>query len=102
MYADFTDDSALEPWTKLLNACDAKLGVAPPRWLDARDEMVKFLGRGQSVNLVIRILYGAAWSALLREVTERLGRTSSCVDLEDGATTTRPDFLKPDSSPASV
>lgn len=53
LYADLTDDGAVEPWDLVLEACGADLGTGGPEWLAARDETRKLLERGRSVNLVI-------------------------------------------------
>jgi LmbE family N-acetylglucosaminyl deacetylase len=37
--------------SKLLAACNAELGAEAPHWLDVRDKLIRFLERGQSVNL---------------------------------------------------
>ncbi len=53
LYADLTDDRTAKPWDLLLRACGADLGTDAPAWLAARDEVRRFLERGQSVNLVV-------------------------------------------------
>ena len=92
--ADFTHDAKPEPWAKLLAACEADLGIDAPRWLEARDRALTFLQREkpQSVNLVVRVP-GAKWKGLLTNIMHRLDCKIPWIDLEDGATTTRPDFL---------
>lgn len=83
---DLRDDRQATQWELLLAACDADLGTAATRWLEARDEVRRFLGRGQSVNLVVdgrRI----AWSPLIRQLGDELDLRY--VDLENPATITR-------------
>lgn len=94
LWIDFIDDRKPSPWDELLKACDADLGITAPRWLDTRDQALTFLGRDepQSVNLVVRAPR-ARWKGLLTDVMQRLSRRVPWIDLEDGATTTRPDFL---------
>lgn len=88
LYADLTDDSEIAPWDRLLQQCDADLGSSAPAWLKARDQIVRFLKRAQSVNLVVGD--GVAWRGLLehlaRDHLPGLGR----VDLASGATSSRP------------
>ena len=53
LYANLIDDRQPEPWNALLRECGANgLGTDAPAWLEARDEIVELIGRGQSVNLV--------------------------------------------------
>lgn len=94
LYGDFSDDTQAAPWAKLLRACDADLGIDGPRWLAARDHVLRYLQRDQpqSVNLVVRVAR-ARWQGLLTDVMDRLGRRIAKIDLEDGATTTRQHFL---------
>jgi hypothetical protein len=94
LYGDFTDETRSEPWAKLLAACDADLGIDAPRWLAARDQTLTYLERDQpqSVNLVVRVRH-ARWKGLLTDIMDRLDREIPWIDLEDGVTTTRPDFL---------
>ncbi|MDD5320112.1 MAG: toll/interleukin-1 receptor domain-containing protein [Methylococcales bacterium] len=60
LYADLQDDTRPEPWNALLRDCDAEgLGTSAPNWLATRDEIVRFVSRKQSVNLVTS--NGAKW-----------------------------------------
>jgi hypothetical protein len=60
---DLQDDKQADQWRLLLQSCDADLGTTAPDWLAARDAIVRLLGRGESVNLVVR--GEPKWRALL-------------------------------------
>ncbi len=85
LYVDLQDDGDGAPWDLLLKACDADLGVAANDWLAARDEVLRHLGRGESVNLVVRNHDGVAWRPLLAAVGESVPDLAG-VDLDDGKT----------------
>jgi hypothetical protein len=50
---DLLDDSKPEPWDLLLRTCRRDLGTSANEWLVARDGVRQYLGRGESVNLVV-------------------------------------------------
>ena len=54
LWVDMRKDPDPEPWQQLLSCCGANLGVAAPVWLNVRDEIVRYLRRRQSVNLVVQ------------------------------------------------
>lgn len=87
LYADLTDDQAEKPWDLLLRACGADLGTDAPAWLTARDEVRRFLERGQSVNLVV--VGAVAWRELLTDL--RRGELADLVqvNLEKPTTVSR-------------
>ncbi len=87
IYVDLKDDSVAAPWDLLLRACSAELGTEAPAWLSARDEVRRFLERGQSVNLVTD--RGVAWRGLIEDL--RRGELADLVkvDLESGAAASR-------------
>jgi hypothetical protein len=53
VYVDMRDDKNEVAWGKLMKACEADLGTSAPHWLEVRDEVCRFLGRNQSVNLLV-------------------------------------------------
>ena len=85
LYVDLRRDRNPETWDLLLSACGADLGADATQWLDARDEVQRFLSRGQSVNLVI-LGEGVAWRSLV-EGLDLLGM--GIVDLQKGSTASR-------------
>ena len=52
MFVDLCNDRDDAPWDLLLKSCEGQLDVSPTQWLDARDEVARYLQRDQSVNLV--------------------------------------------------
>jgi hypothetical protein len=87
LWLDLQDDSRPEPWAKLLAACNADLGADAPHWLSVRDQVARFLERGQSVNLVIR--GRVQWRALLDHLKAERLPGLALVNLEQGATARR-------------
>jgi TIR domain len=54
LWVNLCDDRNAEQWTLLMDACGADLGAEAPHWLEVRDEIVRYLQRRQSVNLVVK------------------------------------------------
>jgi hypothetical protein len=88
LYANLQDDRQAEPWNALLQQCDAnRLGTTAPAWLAARDDIVRLLERGQSVNLVV---HGEVnWRGLLEHISDVHLPDLAVVNLEDPDTTSR-------------
>lgn len=80
LYVDLRKDRDAEPWDALLRVCGADLGIAVPDWLVARNDVRRFLDRGQSVNLVVS---GdkVAWKQLIDHLAQ--------VDLQNPSTASR-------------
>ncbi len=91
MRVDLTDDTKPEPWEKLLGQCGARLGTDATAWLDARDDIVRFLERGQSVNLLVK--GDVAWRGLIQHIADDCVEDLVQVNLEDPDTTTRSGLL---------
>jgi hypothetical protein len=89
---DLTNDRLSNPWDLLLEACGAKLGTEAPHWLDARDSLVQFLERKQSVNL--RVTGQPAWRPLLEHIQKDHLSSLAKVDLDAGATASRPNLIR--------
>ena len=87
LYINLKDDGAMAPWILLLNGCGGELGTAAIAWLYARDEIRRYLERGQSVNLLVR--GNPKWRELLEHLQGRDFPDLAVVDLDDGRTTTR-------------
>ena len=87
LWVDLRDDRQVGPWQLLLSACGADLGCEAPGWLEARDEVRRFLERRQSVNLVVR--GRVAWRQLIDQL--RAGSLSDLVtvDLQKPSTVSR-------------
>ncbi len=92
LYADLRDDRQPDPWTQVLQSCDAaRLGTTAPAWLAARDEVARFLERNESVNLVVD--NGVNWRALLAHLVNDYPLGLARVDLQDPDTTSRRGLL---------
>lgn len=92
LYADLSDDRRAKPWADMLLACDANLGVDVPTWLSARDEVLRWIEDGHSVNLLVGG-DGIAWRALFKDFCTRIRKAVAAVELTDPETFTRPGFL---------
>ena len=88
-YADYADYK--DQWALLLNACKADLGTSAPDWLRARDEIVRFLVRGYSVNLVVNNSTTAKprWRELIEHIQKHHLTDLKTVDLQSGSTASR-------------
>jgi hypothetical protein len=91
LYVDLQDDKQADQWRLLLQSCDADLGTTAPDWLAARDAIVRLLGRGESVNLVVR--GEPKWRALLDYMVREHLPGLALVNLEDPDTTSRRGLL---------
>jgi len=87
LYVDLRDDKKADQWDLLLQACDANLRTTAPDWLHARDEIVRCLQRGQSVNLVV--FNKPKWLELVKHIQKDYFPDLGLVDLNDGATDSR-------------
>lgn len=52
LYVSMKKPEDAKQWTLLMQACGSDLGTSALEWLNARDEIVRHLLRGESVNLV--------------------------------------------------
>lgn len=87
IFVDLRNDKEIHPWDLLLAACGSDIGIEVPRWLDARDELVKFLLGSDSVNLLIK--GNPKWRELITHVFRDYLKDFGIIDLYDGATYTR-------------
>jgi TIR domain len=92
LWVDMRKDRDPDPWQQLLMPCGADLGVAAPVWLNARHDIVRYLGRGQSVNLVVHN-DGVRWRELIRHLKDEHYPQLACVDLENPSTIPREGLL---------
>ena len=77
LYVDLTDDQKEDPWDLLLRKCEADLGTPAPQWLKARDDIRRYLTRGESVNLTVQ--GKVRWKPLIDD----LRRDPSLADLRE-------------------
>lgn len=93
IWMDLQNDSIPDSWDLLLQACGASgLGVTAPDWLAGRDDVVKYLQRGESVNLLIK--GDANWRGLLNQLSHAGLPDLVQVDLQDLKTTSREGLLQ--------
>jgi len=85
-YVDLSHSDKTE-WDVLLSACCCDLGANAKDWLDARDAVVKFLRRNESVNLVVQ--GNPRWYELIRHVKANYCEDLGIVDLDRGVTASR-------------
>lgn len=89
---DLRDDKKADQWDLLLHACDADLGATAPDWLNARDEIVRYLQDQRSVNLVVPRIAGHSkpkWRELLAHLQKDHIHDLSVLDIESGANNAR-------------
>lgn len=86
LYVDLCRDQEVTPWAMLLQKCEADLGTTAPDWLGAHDDILTFLGRGQSVNLLVS--GNPRWRELIDHVRSTYPDLG-IVDLDSGLTVPR-------------
>lgn len=87
LYADPRDDGAVDPWEALFRGLGVELRCSAPDLLAARDQVLRHLGRGESVNLLVR---GAApWRQLLDHLKGDHFPHLGAVDLDRGSAVPR-------------
>jgi len=92
LYVDLRNDKKADQWDLLLRACDSDLGITAPNWLKARDEIVRYLQRGNSVNLVVPKKPGfkkPKWREMIVHVQRDFLPNLAVINLESGDTSTR-------------
>nr|WP_294545949.1 toll/interleukin-1 receptor domain-containing protein [uncultured Rhodopila sp.] len=92
LYVDLQDDGKPGPWDLLLHECEGTLGVPAPDWLAARDEIIKKLDGGQSVNFIVTS--GAKWRELIEDVANRPGKTFPLISMNAGETASRRSLIE--------
>jgi hypothetical protein len=92
LWVDMRKDPDPEPWQQLLLCCGANLGVAAPVWLNVRDEIVRYLRRRQSVNLVVQS-DGIHWRELIWHLRDEYFPQLACADLQNPGTIPREGLL---------
>jgi hypothetical protein len=91
LYVDLRNDADTGQWELLLRACGADLGTTAPAWLTARDEVVKWLKRNESVNLVVG--RRVKWQPLIDHIRQTALPDLKHVDLQTGFVAARPGLL---------
>lgn len=93
LWADLRDDRVAAPWKKLLDECGADLGTTAPHWLEARDEVARWLNDNTSVNLRV-VDDRLKWRELIEDVRMRAGCAVGLVDMHRGVTATRSGLVR--------
>ncbi|MBI1924513.1 toll/interleukin-1 receptor domain-containing protein [Candidatus Poribacteria bacterium] len=87
LYVNLCNDRDAGQWDLLLRACGADLGADAPNWLHARDEILQFLWRNESVNLVVS--GNPKWHELIGHLRDDFLEDLGIVDLGRGAAVPR-------------
>lgn len=87
LWIDLTNDKDSAKWDMLFKVCEADLGADVPHWLEVRDEIVRYLERNQSVNLVVTGY--PKWNELIAHIQTDLLKQLGVVDLDKGSTASR-------------
>ncbi len=87
LWIDLTNDKDSTKWDMLFKACEADLGAEVPHWLEARDEILRYLERNQSVNLVVT--GNPKWNELIKHIQTDFPLKLGEVDLNKGTTHSR-------------
>jgi TIR domain len=104
LHVNLIDAGNAGPWELLLRACGASLSADAPHWLNARNQVLQYLRRGQTVNLVIK--GDPKPREFLARLREDLCGDLALVDLDSGAAASRrrlvAEILKVCGAPAEV
>jgi hypothetical protein len=87
LYVDLRDDQVAEPWKLLLDICCDGFGTPAPAWLKARDDVRRYLERGESVNLTV--VGNVRWRPLIEQIRADRLADLGVVDLDDPDTFSR-------------
>lgn len=87
LYVDLQDDKVAKQWGLLMKPCEVDLGVSAPDWLKARDDICRYIERGDSVNLVAS--RPVKWRELLEHIRKDYFTDFGIIDVEDPKVTTR-------------
>lgn len=97
LYVDLRDDKAADKWDLLMRECETDLGTTVPDWLHARDEIVRYMQRGNSVNLVVPRKPGFSkpkWRELISHLQRDFLPNLAVINLESGDTSTRQSLVQ--------
>ncbi|MGH9836009.1 MAG: toll/interleukin-1 receptor domain-containing protein [Blastocatellia bacterium] len=87
LWVNLVNDKDAAQWNLLLEACGADLGAAAPHWLARRDEVLQFLQRGQSVNLIVK--EDPRWREMIEHLRDAHLPELRTIDLAPGTTASR-------------
>jgi TIR domain len=93
IFVDLRDSTvASDSWQLLMKPCRVNLGITAQAWLSARDDIVRYLQRGQSVNLLVKH-EGIAWEFLVQDIVRERAAPMAWIDLQEPSTSTRHGLL---------
>jgi hypothetical protein len=93
LFVDLRESTLASPsWQLLLDPCQLKLGTTAQNWLAARDDIARYLQRGQSVNLLVQH-EGIAWQVLIEDIVRERVPPMASIDLQEPSTSTRHGLL---------
>ncbi len=93
LWVNLTNDKDSAKWDMLFKACEADLGADVPHWLEVRDDLLRALRDGQSVNLVV--LEHPRLKEMIEQISDMLGAPKlGQVNLYSRQTSSRPDLVK--------
>lgn len=92
LWIDLTNEKDSAKWDMLFKVCKADLGADVPHWLEARDEILRYLERNQSVNLVVTGY--PKWKELIAHIQTDWMKQLGVVDLDKGSTASRRGLVK--------
>ncbi len=87
LYVDLQDDKVAKQWGLLIKPCGVAIGASIPDWLQARDDICRYIERGDSVNLVAS--RPVKWRELLEHVRKDYFPDFGMIDVQDPKVTTR-------------
>lgn len=93
LYIHLENDLNAGQWEFLLKACKVNLGTTVPEWLKARNEIVRYLSRKESVNLVV-LGRKIKWRELLSHIQGDYFKDMGKIDLQSGAAASRRGFVE--------
>ena len=94
LFADLRNSiNEADSWLLILNSCQVELGTSALSWLAARDDIERYLKRGQSVNLLVQ-RKGIAWEFLIENIVNDRLAPMAWIDLQEPTTNTRHGLLK--------
>lgn len=87
LHIDLSNAKKSDQWNLLMDACKVSLRADVPNWLDARNDIIKYLNRKESVSFVLK--GDPEWRYLIKSVYGNFTHKIGAVDLDSGSTASR-------------